>query len=120
MKPPPIIDEHFEYLEKIKSLYHQRKDNPVALQKCIEVCIKDIELFPDYAQWFKNDFQIRNGKAGLPLIPSFKQLAIIYEKAGLFKEAIEVCDLALQYKIEEDYEKRKQRLQKKRQSIQDN
>jgi hypothetical protein len=52
-----------------------------------------------------------------PRIPSFTTLAIIYEKEGKFKEAIEICEKAIKLGLKESkhelYDRRIARLEKK-------
>ena len=72
-------------------MYHKQREKSEYLDKCIEFCKKDIEIL----QEFKKAYIKREGQTTLPSIPSFQQLAIIYEKQGKYAEAIEVSSKAL-------------------------
>ena len=77
---------HFTYNELIDVYYKQRDDRKDALEKCIEYCQKDIEIADDFVSEFGD----------VPRIPSFKRLAIIYEKQARYEDALAVCDQALE------------------------
>ncbi|WP_433628382.1 tetratricopeptide repeat protein [Halomicrococcus sp. NG-SE-24] len=99
---------HFTYNELVDVYYKQRDDREDALEKCIKYCKKDIEIASD----FVNEF------GEVPRIPSFKRLAIIYEKQSRYKDALEVCDQALEIGTTDGtkggFEDRKERIRKKR------
>lgn len=98
---------HFTYNELIDVYYKQRDDQEDAIEKCIEYCKKDIEIADEFVDEFGE----------VPRIPSFKRLAIIYEKQGRYEEAIEVCERALNIGTTDGtkggFEGRKERLRKK-------
>lgn len=93
-------------------MYNRYKDvKPAALEKLIEVCNKDIILFPDFKKsWLNID-------KTLPNIPSFKRLSILYEKQEKYKEAIDICNKAIELGLKDNtktgYEGRIKRLEKK-------
>jgi len=113
-----IIDIHFYYNTKIESTYRQR-DNPEYLEQCIEYCLKDIALFPEFEEayieycrkWKKN-----YNKLDI-CIPSFERLAIIYEKQDRLEEAMSVCEAAIHYGLHDStkggFEARLDKLNKK-------
>jgi hypothetical protein len=95
-----IVELHFIFNTVIESFYHQRNIDKNSISRCIDYCIRDIDNFPYFIECYryhefysdiKNDFVIPNA-------PSFKRLAIIYEKQRKYKESIEVCKLAVKYK----------------------
>lgn len=96
-----IIDKHFTYNHYIELYYKQRDKGPEYLEKCIEYCKKDIELFPKFKDaWIKCEVTKEEKAAGYTFnlrIPSFERLAIIYEKQGKIDEAIEICKKAIEY-----------------------
>lgn len=96
-----IIDRHFTYNQYIELYYKQRDKGPEYLEKCIEYCKKDIELFPKFKEaWIKCEVTKEEKAAGYTFnlrIPSFERLAIIYEKQGKIDEAIEICKKAIEY-----------------------
>lgn len=98
---------HFTYTALIDVYYKQRDDREDAIEKCIEYCKKDIEI----ADGFVDEF------GEVPRIPSFKRLAIIYEKEEKYKDALGICDQALELGTSDGtkggFEGRKERLRKK-------
>lgn len=100
-------DTHFVYNTLIDLYYKQRDDREDAIEKCVEYCKKDIEIAQDFVDEFGE----------VPRIPSFKRLAIIYEKQERYKDAIDVCDRALELGTPDGtkggFEGRKERLRRK-------
>ena len=98
---------HFTYNELIDVYYKQRDDREDAIEKCIQYCKKDIEIAEEFVDEFGE----------VPRIPSFKRLAIIYEKQERYADAIAVCDQALEIGTTDGtkggFEGRKDRLCKK-------
>jgi tetratricopeptide (TPR) repeat protein len=98
---------HFTYNELIDVYYKQRDDREDAIEKCIEYCKKDVEIADEFVAEFGE----------VPRIPSFKRLAIIYERQERFADAIAVCDQALEIGTTDGtkggFEGRKDRLRKK-------
>ena len=98
---------HFTYNELIDVYYKQRDDREDAIKKCIQYCKKDIEIADEFVAEFGE----------VPRIPSFKRLAIIYEKQERYADAIAVCDQALEIGTTDGtkggFEGRKDRLRKK-------
>lgn len=108
------IDTHYLYLQMINYYYKRREDASVFIDKCIEICKKDIELFPEYKKAIIeeeiNQKKARNERRGKPETPikpedyewhygydSFDRLRIIYKKQKEYDKAIEVCKLAVSY-----------------------
>ena len=98
---------HFTYNELIDVYYKQRDDREDAIEKCIQYCKKDIKIAEEFVDEFGE----------VPRIPSFKRLAIIYEKQERYADAIAVCDQALEIGTTDGtkggFEGRKDRLRKK-------
>jgi tetratricopeptide (TPR) repeat protein len=98
---------HFTYNELIDVYYKQRDDRGDAIEKCIQYCKKDIEIADEFVAEFGE----------VPRIPSFKRLAIIYERQERYADAIAVCDQALEIGTTDGtkggFEGRKDRLRKK-------
>ena len=102
------VDLHFCYNWWIKLLYMQREKKE-CLMKCIEYCKKDIYLWETVScdPFFKGHETV---------VPSFTQLAIIYEKAGNYSEAIKINERALSYGTisrHDSYKKRIARIRNK-------
>ena len=101
---------HFIYNNLIK-LYYKQRDDEKFLNKCIEICKKDIELYED--KLIKMDTDVINEDTK---IPSFQRLAIIYENKGEYKKAIDICKKAIKYNLRDTskagFEGRLERLEK--------
>ena len=98
---------HFTYNELIDVYYKQRDDRDDAIERCIKYCKKDIEVAEEFVAEFGE----------VPRIPSFKRLAIIYEKQDRYEEALAVCEQALDIGTTDGtkggFEGRKDRLRRK-------
>ena len=85
----------------IRVYFYRRKDREF-IDRCEELCQEDIALHLD----------VLNTKKGF--VYSFKRLAILLEKQGLFDDAIAMCDRAIALKLDDmtkgNYIGRKQRL----------
>ncbi|MED4866150.1 hypothetical protein ABET15_04415 [Heyndrickxia faecalis] len=138
-----IVALHFDYLRIIELLYKKRKEDQEALKECIEYCKKDIELYPKFKKAYDEadkqqikdriasykelgygkemygqlEKELKNFKPLNLRIPAFQQLAIIYEQNKEYKKAIEICELALKYDLEDGtqggFEGRIERIKKK-------
>ena len=106
----PYILMHYELLEKINNT----KDTDTLIPLC--------ELDVSIAEQFKEEWAVQFPKdIRLPRYPAFQKLAIIYEKAGNYSEAISICKLAIELGFDLDGTKggmkgRLSRLEKKLQS----
>lgn len=116
-----IVDMHFLYMQVIKMYYQMRDDKPDALGLAIDYCKNQIEIAPRVAIAMKAEFN-----RGLPMHTGYKQLSIIYEKQGNYDLALEICEEAFMAgwgdgvttpKSADDWDKRIQRLQKKRDKL---
>ena len=98
---------HFTYTTLIDLYYKQRDDWENAIENCIEYCRKDIAIADEFVGEFGD----------VPRIPSFKRLAIIYQKQGNHEAALDICDQALEIGTTDGtkggFEGRKDRLRKK-------
>lgn len=129
---PNPIDLHFIYNDYIDLYYKRRDEGEQWIDKCIGFCKRDIELFPKFKEaWIEEkkrilEFCYKSGTISYeelnePIdfilsIPSFKRLAIIYEKRKLYDKAIEICKLAISYNLDDGtkggFESRIKKLQK--------
>ena len=91
----------------IRILFYRRKD-PIFLETCETLCQEDIALHLDV-------LKTRKG-----FVYSFKRLAILLEKQGLYEDAIAMCDRALNLNLDDKtqggYAGRKQRILKRQES----
>lgn len=88
---------HFSYNSFIK-LYSMHLIQPDAADKLVAVCLKDIELFPK----FRDEWRSRNPTYPfLPIIPSFKTLILHYENRNQYHEAIDICNAAIHYELDD-------------------
>lgn len=136
------VELHYAYIYLLDLYYKQRSVKAGALERCIDYCQKDIAMYPLFIKIYADHrvFELRKNQAlfksdrdeyeryensinetlsSPPKIgmPSFKRLAIIYEKQGKYNEAISICEKAIEYELTDDtksgYSGRKQRLLKK-------
>lgn len=91
----------------IRILFYRRKD-PIFLETCETLCQEDIALHLDV-------LKTRKG-----FVYSFKRLAILLEKQGLYEDAIAMCDRALNLNLDDKtqggYAGRKLRILKRQES----
>lgn len=106
-----VVDAHFFLQEAAECYYKQRDFRSDAIDLTIECCLRDIQLFPQYAKPMQKEFGC------IPLLTTFQRLAILYEKTGKYKEAIEICNLAIRYGLNDStkggYPARLKKLEKK-------
>lgn len=123
-----IFDLHYTY-DKFIELYYALSDIDINfMEKCINACIKDIEVFNEIRKNTYNEYKTilkRSYKAGLilkeeyeknireigpktsfPIISAFEILAELNVRKKRYDYAIKICNQALNYKIvEEDVKK---------------
>ena len=103
-----ILDVHFLYGQKIK-IYYKDREKQEYLEKAIEACKQQIKIAPKAAKAFRTEYK----DSSLPSHQGYKQLAIILEKQGHFREAIELCVQADKEGWAGDWQKRIERCKKK-------
>ncbi|CAM3710385.1 hypothetical protein COLU111180_04360 [Cohnella lubricantis] len=89
---------HFDFNKLIKLYYKFKSEHPDAIQKLITVCEKDIQSIESFIFAYRKEHP---HYPFLPLIPSFKCLSIVYEKSGLFSDAIKVCEKAIALNLDD-------------------
>ena len=106
------VDKHFYLMGAADCYYKQRTAREDALALAEKYHMMDVKLFPQYKGPLVKDMG-----GILPRIPSFQQLAIMYEKAGRYQDAIDICKLAMKYGLTDTtkggYAGRLEKLQKK-------
>jgi hypothetical protein len=86
-----ILDKHFLYSAMIPIYYVQRAKEGM-LVKAETACENQINLAPDAAREFKKRYPWQD----LPSHAGYEQLAIIFDKQGKTREAIDLCQQAKQ------------------------
>lgn len=106
-----LLDAHYFWQKAAECYYKQRDHRADAIDLTIEFCLQDIRMFPKYVRLMQKEF------GSIPEITTFQRLAILYEKNGQYKEAIEICNLAIKYGLTDStkggYPARLQKLEKK-------
>lgn len=105
-----MVDTHF-FLQEAAEYYYKQKDfRPDAIELTKKFCLKDIQLFPRYSTALQQEIGF------IPFIKTFQRLVILYEKSGQYNDAINICNLALEYELSDStkggYKARLHRLQK--------
>lgn len=90
------VDKHFYLMSAGDCYYRQRESRQGALELAEQYYMKDVMLFPQYKKPLLDEI------GNMPRIPSFQQLAILYEKAGRYQEAIDICKQALDYGLRDN------------------
>ena len=107
-----MVDKHFYLMSAADCYYKQRDSREDALALAEKYHLMDVKLFPQY-----KGLLVKDMGGILPRIPSFQQLAIMYEKAGRYQDAIDICKLAMDYGLTDTtksgYAGRLEKLQKK-------
>ncbi len=128
------VRRHFSYIYLQNFYYKYRSLGEEYLNKCIDYCILDINSLSELNEAYVAEeierikqFAYFSDKKNLNAeikkvveqgfdgnIPAFSRLAIIFEKQKAFEKAIEICNKAIEYgQSVEEFEDRKQKLQKK-------
>jgi len=105
------VKEHFDLVHLIQE-YYKKGD----YKRCEKYCLEDIDNFPSYATDLGREFGFDpNGEIPLQLV-SFETLAKVYEKQARYDDAIEICDIAINYNVHDgtkgDFAGRKIRMEK--------
>ncbi|MCL4517643.1 MAG: TerB N-terminal domain-containing protein, partial [Thaumarchaeota archaeon] len=119
------VQRHFAFLALQEFYYRYRSLGDTYLNKCIDYCLADIngldELENAHIQesiataralshlYSKAEMERRiqeiKKQGFYGSIPAFKRLAIIYEKKGQYRDAIEICEKAIGYEKNKNYDK---------------
>lgn len=114
-KSPSPLDRHYAYVKLIQLYQKMIGDRLDKENELKEICMKDIELFPDFFEAWMIEYLY---SVPSPYFPSFGVLADIYEKENKIDEAIDLCELAVGYNLKEtvgpDYPERLEKLYKKK------
>ena len=124
IKPSNITELHFYLLNCINVYYKPSEPRIFDLDKVIQYCKMDIELLPAFKKEYleqarenlinwsdspltieKDKLEVQERLKNLKFnigIPSFKYLALAYEKKEMYREAIEACKSAISNDIGDD------------------
>ncbi len=112
---PSPLDRHYAYIKLIRLYSTLTQINDAEKEKLIEICKKDIALFPEFYEAWMLEYQ---NNVPTPYFPSFSVLADTYEQLQRLDEAVSICELALGYGLTEtvceDFDTRLERLYAKR------
>lgn len=108
-----LIDKHFLLMGIVKQAYKERS-NPDMAELCASVAEKHLAKFPEIAPALKTDMG-----GFLPRVTTFQDYATLLSEKGEFQRAIEVCEEALRYGLNDNtksgFEGRIERIKKKQQ-----
>ena len=88
-----ILDAHYFWQESAECYYKQRDVRADALDLTIQFCLEDIKMFPKYKSLMQKEFGC------IPRITTFQRLVILYERNSQYREAIDICNLAIKYNL---------------------
>lgn len=98
---------HYEILEELQFNLYSKAINESNIfnqyaEKCIDLCIEDLNLAPKIIEWWKIDCEINN-RDYVPLnYGSNKYLLKLLEKQEKYEEAINYCDRYIQLGLNDD------------------
>lgn len=100
LRDSDVVRLHYQYCIKYQELYAlvtKSKDYfGQAAQEVIFYTLKDISIFKDFEQIHKECHEI------LPSYPAFKILALLYEHQKEYRQAIDICQMAINYGLNDD------------------
>ncbi len=99
-----VLDKHFFLNNAADCYYMQRDTRSDALELCEKYCLMDIELYEKYGQQMSLEWKSKHtgGAVFNGRINSYKRLAILYEKANKYEEAIKICQSAISHGQDDD------------------
>lgn len=108
------LDRHYAYVKLIHLYSKQIREGRERLDDLLEICKKDIDLFPEFYEAWMVEYL---NNVPTPYFPSFSVLSDIYEGQGKPADAISVCELAVGYglteTVGEDFPQKLERLYSK-------
>lgn len=93
--PTNPVDRHF-LLQSIVQEAYKKRDNPAMRAKCIQIAALHLAEFPHIAPALKTDMG-----GTLPRVATFQHFATVLTEDREYDRAIEVCELALQFGLED-------------------
>lgn len=102
-----ILDRHFTLLLQVQEACKLRKTSSEKRTLCEKLAWQHLEEFPQIRpiliEWGKDYASVKHEKESfyLPHVPTFEYLATILTEKGEYDKAIEVCELALAYGLQD-------------------
>jgi len=111
---PDVIDSHFNFMSISNEYKKMIKSDKTFYPKQIEVLQKDCQLFDEFCREYPK-LSYYSKDEGLPSYPSFRELAIAYERTSEFLKAIDISQIAIDKDVKEStsFERRIEKLRKK-------
>lgn len=88
-----LVDRHFLLMHIVGETYRLRADRQMA-EKCLEVARMHVDEFPQIACALRREFG-----GTLPQVATFQHYATLLTECGEFEKAIQVCEGALAYDL---------------------
>lgn len=109
-----VIDNHFNLMSSSDVYKKMIKSDKSYYPKQIEILKSDCELYDEFCTEYPK-LSYYNKDDGLPNYPSFRELAIAYERTSEFQKAIDISQLAIKKSIKDNtsFERRIEKLKKK-------
>lgn len=98
------IDCHFFYMQGVQ-FYHRHREEKGGMGNAVWFCLQQIRIAPLVIEAMGKEGWLKNGRS-LPAHTGYKQLCIIYQKEGKYREVIQLAEQALQQGWNGDWEKR--------------
>lgn len=108
------FDIHLDLTFKIQSEYKKRNIDSRAIDRTIQLCLDQISISLEAREaWLAENQEIGVREEIMPGHKGYEQLCIIYEKQGLFIDAINLAQRAKAEKWKGDWKDRISRMKKK-------
>ena len=89
------VDRHFLLLRIVTQTYKQRAA-PEMAEACLRVGQTHVAEFPQLLPFMMQEFPVR-----LPQVPTFQYYATVLAERGRFSEAIQVCEAAIRFGLQD-------------------
>jgi hypothetical protein len=110
-----VIDRHFELLQAVEDFYRRRHESPEMRRLCEATARQHLLEFPGMIEALKK-LGAQGGDDNLPRVPTFQYYATLLSEECRFDEAVEICELALNYDLHDNtvggFEGRIERIQR--------
>lgn len=93
------VDRHFLLQNIVKETYKRRKNDARMRDLCEQMAFKHLEEFPGLVDPLVQNIGGRDRR--LPRVTTFQHLATVLMEKGEYRRAIEVCEMALSYGLDD-------------------